>query len=54
MYAGIRDACGGEGIYSSKLGRDFRPIDLIRLNMAEVFPLKFEDRKLWKRPGTGL
>lgn len=42
MYNGMVDALGNEGIYSIKLGRHFKPIDLIRWNMFEIYPLEFE------------
>jgi hypothetical protein len=46
IFAGMREALGEAGLYSAKLSRDFMPIDLIRFNMVEIFPLEFESRTL--------
>ncbi len=44
LYDGMKAVLGDDGMYSPKLYRDFLPIDLVRWNMLDVLPLRFEDK----------
>lgn len=51
MFQGIVDARGEQGVFSTTLNRDFKPVDLLAWNMVpDIFRLSFTDASFFQQP----